>query len=126
MIERVPGLGSDPVHISLSFKSEKIFLRNRKVIDKKTTRFTAAFRMVFMKERNWDIESGSVVLVWRACLGQNRFSGIEAQVLCVVGEGARVEVEDDMVESSIPVLQLRYFATKKQSVECFWLLINLI
>ena len=113
MIERVPGLGSDPVHISLSFKSEKIFLGNRKVIDKKTTRLTTPFRMVFMKERNWDIESGSVVLVWRACLGQNSFSGIEAEVLCVVGEGAGVEVEDDVVESSVPVFQLRNFATKK-------------
>ncbi len=115
MIEWVPGLGADTVHISLAFKGEKIFLGNRKIVDKKTTRLASTFRMVFMKERNRDVESGSVVFVWRACFSQNRFSGIEPQVFRVVGEGTGVEVEDNVIQSSIPVLQLCYFAAKKNN-----------
>ena len=63
MIERVPSLRPDTVHVSLAFEGQKMFLGNREIVHENPARFTAEFGMTFLEEGYRDVEPGSVMLV---------------------------------------------------------------
>ena len=59
-----------------------------------------------MEERKRYIKVGAVVFNSNAGFGQDSFPDIKAKVLGVVGPSARIQVEDNMVLSVLPVFKL--------------------
>lgn len=102
VVEAVPRLTADAIHISLPLEREEVLLIPRELIRLQEPLVASFLRVTLVEQWKGDVEPLPEVLNGYARFGKDRLPKIEPQVLEIVWKCAGVEVKDYVVLPVVP------------------------